>query len=61
MSTEQIISVIVAVLSGLATCIPLAVKLVQYVKQATQEGSGTKDYGEECLCQLRRQHSGSSR
>ena len=37
MSTEQIISVIVAVLSGLATCIPLAVKLVQYVKQATQE------------------------
>ena len=37
MSTEQVISVIVAVLSGLATCIPLAVKLVQYVKEATQE------------------------
>ena len=37
MSTEQIISVIVAVLSGLATCIPLALKLVQYVKKATQE------------------------
>lgn len=37
MSTEQIISVIVAVLSGLTTCIPLALKLVQYVKKATQE------------------------
>ena len=37
MSTEQVISDIVAVLSGLATCIPLAVKLVQYVKEATQE------------------------
>ena len=37
MTTEQIISVIVAVLSGLATCIPLALKLVQYVKKATQE------------------------
>ena len=37
MSTEQIVSVIVAILSGLATCIPLAIKLVQYVKQAAQE------------------------
>nr|DAD70783.1 MAG TPA: holin [Siphoviridae sp. ctKcB20] len=37
MSTEQIVSIIVAVLAGLATCIPLALKLVQYVKKATQE------------------------
>ena len=37
MSAEQIINVIVAVLAGLATCIPLVVKLVQYVKKATQE------------------------
>lgn len=37
MSTEQIISLIVAVLSGLAACIPLAVKLVQYVQKAVQE------------------------
>ena len=37
MNTEQIISLIVAPLSGLATCIPLAYKLVQYVKKATQE------------------------
>lgn len=37
MNTEQIISLVVALLSGLATCIPLAYKLVQYVKKATQE------------------------
>ena len=37
MNTEQIVSVVVAVLTGLATCIPLVVKLVQYVKKATQE------------------------
>ena len=37
MSAEQIINVIVAVLAGLATCIPLVLKLVQYVKKATQE------------------------
>ena len=37
MNTEQIVSLIVALLSGLATCIPLAYKLVQYVKKATQE------------------------
>ena len=37
MNTEQIISLIVALLSGLATCIPLAYKLVQYVQKATQE------------------------
>ena len=35
--SEQIISLIVAILTGLATCIPLAIKLVQYVQQATQE------------------------
>lgn len=37
MTTTQIINVIVAVLSGLAACIPLVLKLVQYVKKATQE------------------------
>lgn len=37
MSIEQIISLIVAVLSGLAACIPLAYKLVQYVQKAAQE------------------------
>lgn len=37
MSTEQIVSLIVAVLTGLATAIPLVIKLIQYVKEATQE------------------------
>lgn len=37
MNTEQIISLIVALLSGFATCIPLAYKLVQYVQKAAQE------------------------
>lgn len=37
METTQIINIIVAVLSGLAACIPLVVKLVEYVKKATQE------------------------
>ena len=37
MESTQIINVIVAVLSGLAACIPLVLKLVQYVKKATQE------------------------
>ena len=37
MSTEEIVSLIVAVLSGLAACIPLAVKLVQYVQKAAEE------------------------
>lgn len=37
MNAEQIISLIVALLSGLATCIPLAYKLVQYVQKAAQE------------------------
>ena len=37
MTTEQIISLVVALLTGLAACIPLALKLAQYVKQAVQE------------------------
>ena len=37
MSAEQIVNLVVAVLAGLATCIPLAMKLIQYVKKATQE------------------------
>ena len=37
MNTEQIVSLVVAILSGLAACIPLAVKLVQYVQKAAQE------------------------
>ena len=35
--SEQIITLIVAVLTGLATAIPLVIKLVQYVKKAVQE------------------------
>lgn len=37
MNAEQIISLIVALLTGISTCIPLAYKLVQYVQKATQE------------------------
>ena len=37
MDTNQIVQLIVAILTGLATCIPLAVKLVEYVKTATKE------------------------
>lgn len=37
MGTEQIVSLVVAVLTGLAACIPLAVKLVQYIQKAVQE------------------------
>lgn len=37
MNTEQIISVVVAILTGLSACIPLAYKLIQYVKKAAQE------------------------
>ena len=37
MNAEQIISVVVAILTGLSACIPLAYKLIQYVKKATQE------------------------
>ena len=37
MSIEQIVSIIVALLTGAAACIPLAVKLVQTTKQAVKE------------------------
>lgn len=37
MNAEQIISVVVAILTGLSACIPLTYKLIQYVKKATQE------------------------
>lgn len=37
MTTEQIVSLVVALLTGLAAAIPLALKLAQYVKQAVQE------------------------
>lgn len=37
MTSQQIVNIIVAVISGLAACIPLAIKLVEYVKKATQE------------------------
>ena len=36
MNIDQIISIVVAILTGLAACIPLAAKLVQCVKQATE-------------------------
>lgn len=41
MSTEQIISLVVAVLTGLSACIPLAIKLVQYIQKAVQEKNWT--------------------
>lgn len=37
MDMALIVSLIVAVLTGLAACIPLAVKLVQYIQKAVQE------------------------
>lgn len=37
MNAEQIVSLIVALMTGLATCIPLTYKLVEYVKKSTQE------------------------
>ena len=37
MNAEQIVNLIVAILAGLATCIPLAYNLVKYVKKAAQE------------------------
>ena len=37
MNAEQIVGIIVAILTGVAACIPLATKLVQYVQEATQE------------------------
>ena len=38
---DQIVSIIVAILMGLATCLPLAVKLYQAVKEAVQEKNWT--------------------
>lgn len=40
--TDQFVSIIVAVLTGLVTCIPLAVKLYQAVKGAVQEKNWTR-------------------
>ena len=37
MNIDQIIQIIVSILTGLAACIPLAIKLVQYVQKAAQE------------------------
>ena len=37
MNDDQIIQIIVSILTGLAACIPLAVKLVQYAQQAAKE------------------------
>lgn len=43
--TDQIVSIIVAVLTGLAAAIPLAVKLYQAVKAAAQEKNWTRLLG----------------
>lgn len=43
--TDQIVSIIVAVLTGLAAAIPLAVKLYQAVKAAVQEKNWTRLLG----------------
>ena len=37
MNTDQIVNIVVAILTGLAAGIPLAVKLYQSVKQAVQD------------------------
>lgn len=37
MNVDQVISIIVAILSGLSVCIPLVYKLIQYVQKAVQE------------------------
>ena len=37
MNADQISNLIVAILTGLAACLPLAIKLVQYVHKAAQE------------------------
>lgn len=37
MTAEQIVSLVVALLTGLAACIPLVIKLVQYVQEAAKE------------------------
>lgn len=40
MNADQIVNLVVAVLTGLAACIPLAVKLVQYVQKAPRKRTG---------------------
>ena len=35
--TDKIISLIVAILTGLVTCIPLVAKLIQYISQGAKE------------------------
>lgn len=37
MNAEQVVNLVVSILAGLATCIPLAYNLVKYVKKAAQE------------------------
>ena len=37
MTVDQIVSIVVAILTGLAAAIPLAVKLIQYVEKAAKE------------------------
>lgn len=37
MNTNQIITLVVSILAGLATAIPLVVKLVEYVQKAVKE------------------------
>ena len=37
MNIDQIIQIIVSILTGLSACIPLAIKLVQYAQKAAQE------------------------
>ena len=34
---NNVVNIIVSILSGIAACIPLVVQLVKYVKQAVQE------------------------
>lgn len=41
MDWTQIAGIIASILAGIATCIPLAVKLVQYVQKAIQEKNWT--------------------
>lgn len=41
MTVDNIVSIVAALLTGLAACIPLAVKLVQYVQKAAQEKNWT--------------------
>lgn len=39
---EQYLQLIVSVLAGLATAIPLAIKLVEYVRKAVKEKIGRR-------------------